>query len=120
VVASATVRNGSGANPNVFTSLTLPQIGSNWITAIDINSTGADASLLQFAAGGPVQVPLGIGELLCAPPFLKPRSVASGAHSIGIPNSPGLIGLTLCVQGAGFELPGTLELYNALDIVIGP
>ena len=116
--ASATPRNGSGVNPNVFTSITDPAIGTTWVSLIDIATTGASLSVVKFALGGAIQLPLSFGELLCAPPLLG-NNTSTGAHGIPIPNDPTLLGLTPCALGIGVFPDLSLELYNVLDLVIG-
>jgi len=120
-LASATVRNCSGANPAGFASLSDPAIGTNWVSTIDITTPGALASVVTLSTGGPL---CGFflngtvhGELEGLPPFLPPN-LGFGAHSIPIPNDAALLGVSVTALGATF-LPGNIALNNAIDLILG-
>jgi len=118
VFATATVRNGSGANPLAFTESSPAVLGTYWNTAVDLG--GAVASLVKISVEGPWPgIPTIFGEVLCAPPFAF-TDVAAGAHAVTIPFDCSLLGQSLWTQAARIRLsPFGLELTNALDVTIG-
>lgn len=120
--ASWTARNGSGVNPNTYTALTNPRIGTNWITTVDIVTPGAFASAVGVVGSGPLQIMTGLGELLIdiSSPFLGGGpNIAAGAHSIFIPNDLGLIGVKLYTQAATIKTGPIIRLQNAIDACLG-
>ena len=118
-MATATARNGSGANLNGFAATTSPVIGSNWVVTVDVTTApGVVASVVAFGAGGPFQIGTSYGELLCLPPFTFSVVGGSGTHSLALPDDCGLVGLTGCFQAATFA-PGDIRLQNALDATFG-
>jgi len=118
VFATATVRNGTGANPLAYTEATPAVLGTYWNTAVDLG--GAVASLVKISVEGPWPgIPTLFGEVLCAPPFAH-TDVAAGAHAVTIPFDCSLLGQSLWTQAARIRLsPFQLELTNALDVTIG-
>ena len=122
VLGMATVRNGLGVNPVSFASVNPPVIGTSWNSTIDIVTPGATASMVGVALGGPwsgVVLSGSIsGEILIQ---LAPEPVvdlAAGAHTLPVPPTCGLIGVSLSTQGLTFA-PGDIRLVNALDLVFG-
>lgn len=124
VIASATPRNGSGVNPNVFTSTSLPLLGSTWTSQIDAASTGATGgnTLLVAYQNSFPGFPTAFGELLVDPTSVllgsSLASVSGGTsdHANLIPASAGNLGLTLSVQTYVIQVR---QLTNALDLVLG-
>lgn len=119
--ASATVRNGVGANPLWFASLTDPEIGTTWISSVDVVAAGASFSFLAATTAAPIGgVFLPQGELLIdiSQPLVAPVNVAAGAHAIPIPLDSNLIGVDVFTQAATFT-PGTIFFTNAIDLVLG-
>ena len=117
VAASATLRNGSGINPLVFSAQNTPIIGSTWLSTIS-DPAPSYTSVMVVGFNGPATGPLiGIGELLLARPIDR-RFMGTGSHSLTIPNSIGLIGRTVITQGATI-VNGVTTLTNAIDLVIG-
>jgi hypothetical protein len=116
-IATAATRNGTGVNPAGFAQVTPAVIGTNWQTTVNLGLTGHGVSLVLLSTNGPTTLPLGAGELLIIPPFIKPASVAFGSHPIALPNDMSLLGVEVNTQGAG-AVPG-LQFYNAIDICIG-
>ncbi len=116
----ATIRNGTGSNPVSFLNVSGPTIGGTWDTTIDIVTPGAVASVVVVVGTGPATIPTPFGELLIdlSAPFLVPPNVAVGVHSINIPNSCSLFGLTVFTQGVTFK-PGDIRFVNALDLTFG-
>ncbi|MEX1025282.1 MAG: hypothetical protein WD226_09410 [Planctomycetota bacterium] len=119
--ATATVRNASGLNPLWYASLTLPRIGTNWIASVNLVPSGAPISIIAGVTSSPAQgVFLPSGELLInlAGPLAVPLNFASGAHALPIPADASLIGITVYTQAAAFA-PGSIQLTNAIDLVLG-
>ncbi len=116
--STSTTRNGTDVNPVSYTQVTPPAIGTNWLLAVDL--AGNTASIVAISLTGPTPGVLlnGAiqGELLGLPPFATDADF--GNHSIPIPGSCSLIGLSFTTLGAVFS-PGTVTLYNAIDIVVG-
>ena len=121
LAGSSLARNGSGANPAIYTALNAPVIGAAWQVAVDVASQGAGTSLVVVGLSdkhqgtflsGTVR-----GEVLCQPPYL-PADVAGGLHGLAIPFDCSLVGRTFCTQAATW-VPGTVQLTNALDARIG-
>jgi hypothetical protein len=124
-VASSSVRNGSGINALAYTELTPSVLGASWDSFIDwtVSTPDGIGTAILIAVGGPLQVNLAIGQLLVAPPILKPADVVTGpipgGHSIPIPADTSLLGLKLYTQGAVIKPGFVLQLCNAIDITLG-
>ena len=124
--ASATSRNGSGTNPNIFTSTSLPVLGTNWTSQNDTGSIGTGGFVFNFVyAGGLSGVPTAFGELLLDPssPWLyTDLGIAVGgiaSHSIAIPNDPIYAGSQAYAQSYINNVPPSGQLTNAIDLVLG-
>ena len=121
--ATVTSRNGSGVNPDVFSTVTLPIIGTNWDTTIDATGGGATGGLTFVVCyNDPITLPTAFGELLVdvTSPFVNfTTSVVIGgssAHSSPIPADNTLIGFTFSCQSF---LNQNGQLTNALDVLVG-
>jgi len=120
--ASATVRNGSGANALCFAALP-PVLGSSWSATVDASGhPGATATAISAYALPSSGTFLAAGELLLnlsSPRYFLSVKPGSGlvVHNGTIPNSASLAGVTASLQG--LILGGGLELCNAVDVVIG-
>ncbi len=123
--SSEVVRVGAPPNPSALLpgQTTGPLIGRTWDPLID-HTSFAPAAVLDFMGvdlGPPINVPLGIGTLLCTPPpsgqifFALPGS----AFAVPVPSDCGLLGLDACAQGGSLGPALQVELANALDLVIG-
>ena len=124
--AAVTPYNGAGGNPVIYTSITLPILGTGWKSDIDGGSIGASG--LSFAVG--YSAPLGgiftaFGELLIdtTSPWLF-TSISGGSsgishHTVNIPNDPALAGLNAYVQGYLNNVGGSSQLTNALHLELG-
>lgn len=131
VGAGLTVYNGSGVNPVGF-SADSAIAGSIWHSTVALGP-GSSGSMLFLGLGGvarPGWMPggaFGRGELLCLPPLVQLDFSGSGNHSVFVPNTPNVIGMTFCAQAAVLRFsPGSgktalvsLELQNALIVTIG-
>ena len=118
--AGSLPRNGSDVNPTGFSERTQSILGTSWETHVDLAASGGSLSfmLLSFTPLSGVQ--LGIGELLCAPPYLETDVVVGGSHSIALPLDLRLLGAELYAQGASVELgPLRVQLQNALELKLG-
>ena len=118
--ANSLSRNGSGVNPATFVEITPAVLGGTWRTTIDIVTPGAVASFIAAVPSGPLAFNTAFGELLIdvSVPFVGGIQPGPGTHAVPVPLACGLIGLRLYTQGATFR-PGTIQLTNALDIVLG-
>ncbi len=102
---SATIYNGGGVNPVVFTSSTLPELGTTWTVQVDTSSgPAATSTYLQGRASSTSGTLFAFGELLIdlSSPFyfasLAPISGGLSTHSFAIPNDPALAGVVAFVQ----------------------
>ena len=124
--ASVTSRNGSGINPNIFTTVTLPILGTSWKSQIDGGSVGASGLSFMVGYSAPISgIFTAFGELLVdtTSPWLF-TSIAGGAggisnHTIVIPNDPTLLGFLAYTQGFLNNVGGSSQLTNGLDLVLG-
>ena len=124
--ASVTTRNGSGINPNIFTTVTLPIIGTTWKSQIDGGSIGASGLSFVIGYSAPISgIFTAFGELLIDPTsawmFTSIAGGSSGisSHNLPIPNDPTLLGLASFTQGYLNSVGTSSQLTNALDLVIG-
>ena len=122
--ASETVRLGTPANPSALLpgATGAPIVGSTWDPVID-HSSFAPAAIFDFlavsATSSNIASPL--GTILCGvSPFLVVSNPSPGSpFAVAIPGDCVNVGLALCTQGASISASGSIELANALDIVIG-
>lgn len=124
ILATEVIRAGTPPNPTVFLQgvSSPPVLGETWDPVVDHASffPSAVIDVMSFSSNGPINIALPSGQLLCAPPFLKPLAVviAGAPFSVSIPSDCGLFGAMLCVQGASYG-GGQLLLTNAIDITLG-
>ena len=121
------MRLGSPANPNVLLpgQTSGPILGGTWDPIID-HTTFATGATLDFLAtqadGMAINVPTGVGTLLCNVPlsadFLFFETPGT-AFSVPIPDACQFAGRSVICQGGSLGGPGGLQLTNALDIVLG-
>ena len=122
--AGLQLRNGSGVNPVIFTSMELPLIGQDWNATVDTSALGG-AGLTQagfFAAGLP-GVLTAFGELLVDPSggalaSTTVFSFGSAIHTLPIPADPSIAGTSLASQVVAI-FGTTRTLTNALDLTLG-
>ncbi|MFT5291985.1 MAG: hypothetical protein ACI8QS_002204 [Planctomycetota bacterium] len=122
--ASVTFRNGSGVNPAVFSTVTLPITGTDWVTSVDAAGAGAAGGLTflfsyQNQLGG---IPSSFGEILVdlssayVDFTFSAVSGGTGTHSSPVPNDPSLIGFAFSSQAFVNQVS---LVTNALDAIIG-
>ena len=125
-VATVTPRNGSGVNPNIFSTVNLPVLGTTWSSQINGGSIGAAGLTFMVGYSAPLNgIITGYGELLVdtTSPWLF-TSIAGGGggisnHAVAIPNDPALLGFLAYTQGFLNNVGGSSQLTNALDLVLG-
>ena len=120
--ASVIKRFGSGTNPDIFNTVTLPVIGTDWVSTIDSGSVGGGALNFVFGYDAPTQLPTAFGELLIDPTsnfFLGDAGINVGGtstHAIPVPLDNSLIGVAVFTQGFVNNPP---LLTNGLDLILG-
>ena len=121
-VASATMNNGTGKNPNTFTALSMPILGSSFDSFI-IGPPETTLTVVAFdAASQPYALPPVVGEMLISITPATIYSYSSALHSAPIPNECALLGLAIAAQGF-YLTPGPTSYsvtgLNRLDLVLG-
>jgi len=129
--ASARPRTGSGGNPSLLRSLSLPVLGTSWTAQLDCSAVGSGVATLDVRGATASGSMTPFGEVLVGGPLLhSERQSLSGApatFTMPIPPSTSLCGLELHVQGlcqgdapAGGKLRWARSLLtNAVDLVLG-
>ena len=125
-LASATSRNGSGVNPDILTSTSLPILGTNWTSEVDAGSVGVGGFVFVFVyAGGLPGTPTAFGELLLDPssPWLfTDLAIAVGGisqHAVAVPADPAFAGGLAFAQAYLNNVAPSGQLTNAIDLVLG-
>jgi len=121
LLAQTTIVNGSGVNPLLFSTITQPVLGSNWLSQVDIS--GYPNSPASVVAASPVPITPVLtwwGEAL-----IDPTAPGYGLdygyslHSIQLPLWPDLAGLTYHTQAGIFLGGGSIVLTNGVDLTFG-
>ena len=125
--AQATWRNGVGTNPDVFTSTSLPVLGTEWTSTVDGGAVGAIGLVLVVGYGGMhpgLWTPY--GELLLDPTsqwaFSSWATLGGGTtthHSVSVPSDPAFLGVRVTAQAMLNNVAGQPRLANAWDLVLG-
>ncbi|MEM7310964.1 MAG: hypothetical protein AAF682_30115 [Planctomycetota bacterium] len=122
VVASTAVRLGTPPNPNAYLPGSQdPLLGTVWDPRVD-HASFLPAAVSDFAgfSATPSNTPLPFGVLLCALPLVGTQIVPAGEpFSFPIPTGCALAGVTLCSQAGSVAADGTIQVTNALDLVLG-
>jgi PKD repeat protein len=126
-VASATPRNGAGMNPNIFTSTSLPVLGSSWGSQVHGSAIGATGFVFVFIyAGGMPGTPTTYGELMLDPASAWLFTSLGGIigtgysyHFVQVPNDPAFYGAEAAAQAYINNVAPSGQLTNAIDLVIG-
>ena len=120
--------NGSGTNPNVFSCVTEPIIGTTWTSTLDGNAVGASSGLVFVFGYQDELIPpitLGVGELLVdvSSPFglLSTGFLIAGTATINesVPNDPTLVSFVLHTQGFFNNVGGSGLLTNGIELTFG-
>ena len=121
VLADAVVVNGTGYNPLIFSEITLPVLGSNWLAVIDMSAYPTSPASIVVASS--VAIPpfmTSWGEALLDPHALgTQQDLGYSLHSIAIPLWPDLAGVIYHTQGAIFLGGGNVVLTNGIDLTLG-
>ena len=129
--ASVRVRNGSGANPTILSTTSMPVLGRGWSAELDCTAFADGLAVLVVRGSATTGWPSAFGEVLVGGGLLGRSCVAySGAKAQftwSIPYDMSLCGLEVHVQGLckcsssrwprSWRLRGGLS--NALDLVLG-
>lgn len=117
----ATVYNGGGGNPLLYSSTTPPTLGTTWNAAVDTASYPGVTSTWVFGYLAPSSGTFWpYGELLVdinSPKAFKSIAPAAGGislHANALPNLPALIGVELFTQG--LLLGGPILLTNGIEL----
>jgi peptidyl-Asp metalloendopeptidase len=123
---SATVRNGSGVNPSIFTSTSVPTLTEDWTTEVDGGSIGAGGFIFVFVYAGSLPgTPTVYGELLLDPSsawLFTDLDIAVGGishHAITMPADPAYAGSEASAQAYLNSVAPSGLLTNAIDIELG-
>ena len=120
VVRLGSPPNSMGLLPGVTSE---PALGRTWDPVVSPSSSALATVLVVSTDATPINVPTPFGVLLCnlPPPGLLLVGTPGVPFAVGVPLDCTLAGVGLCAQGAGILSVGplVLELYNALDVIIG-
>ncbi|MFT5288498.1 MAG: hypothetical protein ACI8QS_000373 [Planctomycetota bacterium] len=124
--AKASTRNGTGINPDVYTTAALPILGSSWASTVDANGIGTVGTFTRafyFAEPLNTGLTIGLGEVLVNPASALQAATDAriqnnglAAHSAAIPSDIALDGLAISVQ---VYIPTGGTLTNAIDLCLG-
>ncbi len=124
-LASVVSENGTGINPDILSTVTLPVLGTQWQSQIDGGSVGASGLTFLVGYSSPFAFVTGIGELLIdVSSSWMMTSISGGgssisSHSVLIPDDPALLGIAAYTQGLLNNLGGSAQLTNALYLILG-
>jgi lysyl endopeptidase len=117
--------DGAGANPEVFTTVTAPQLGTSWISQVDASAFPLAGSTVLVGHPAPADGPqLGFGRIvvdLGTPRLFQlaaPVSAGLSTHTVPLPNDFALAGLVAYTQA--FVLGGGTVATNGLKVVLNP
>ncbi len=124
---SVTYRNGTGVNPEVFESTSLPILGAGWTARVDGGSLGAVGASWVVGYDLPLDpgLPFGVGELLLDPGStwlvgdVEDLTVGIASHHLSIPVDVALVGFRVFTQAFLEDVGGGGRLTNAIDLVLG-
>ena len=131
MAATATTRNGSGRNPMILESDSMPVLGDTWFVTLDCSGTGSGVAVLELRELATSGEFTPFGEVLVDGGLLFRTSRASAGSpsslALPIPHDMNLLGLDVHVQGLCYGLaPPVLKtraagivLSNAVDLVLG-
>ena len=120
--ASATVRNGTGVNPLVLSSVSLARIGKTWQADLDCSGHASAACVLFLFSAPHSGINTAIGQFLLSGTqiFALTKSHTGNIVSFSYPLPPSLAfcGRMGYLQGLILGSPG-IQLTNALDLLVG-
>lgn len=118
--ALSTFFNGSGVNPSLLTSLTLPIVNLPWVAGVSTTFfPGTTFTAVVVSAGVIPPFSTTLGELLVDLSLLvTPIDVAAGIHTFPVPKNLSYVGLTVYAQAAVAHAAG-IDLTNGLKLTIG-
>ena len=120
--ASSTVRVGSGVNPVVLQTLSLPRVARKWTVALDCSGHAPNLGIILLHEESHPGLLTFAGEFLVTGALLgvnaAPHTGNVLTFSTPIAPNAALCGLTGSAQGIVLGAPGP-QLTNALDLVIG-
>jgi lysyl endopeptidase len=126
VNATVSSRNGSGVNPNIFTSTSLPILGTDWSSEVDAGSIGVNGFVFVFVYSGSLPgTPTAFGELLLDPAsswLFTDLGIAFGGisqHAIAVPSDLVYLGNQAYAQSYLNSVAPSGQLTNGLDLVLG-
>ena len=98
-----------------------PALGSTWDPLVDHGSFQPDAVLDLLAIGlVPDNTPSPWGTILCdVPPALLVSATPGSPFSVPVPATCTAVGATAVAQAVSIDALGSIELTNALDLVLG-
>ena len=122
VAPATTIRLGSPLNPNaLITGAVAPWIGAVWDLAVD-HSVFFPTAIMDFLVVSTVQInaPSPFGTLLIDPTLtvFSELLTTPNTFAVPLPYDPAIVGLQLSAQAASLGF-GSIELTNAIDLVIG-
>ena len=130
--ALATVRNGSGLNPTILSSNSLPTIGGTWRASLDCSGYGSGLATVLVCAQPVPGALTPFGEALIGGALVH-RTAQTYQRSVSpftwqIPNDLSLSGVEVHAQGMCRSFAGpfrpklmffSARLSNAVDLVLG-
>jgi len=123
VLATATVRNGSGINDLCYSGAPM-KVGGTWSASVNASGhPGSTFAMIVFYLVPAQGIFVNGSELLINPAtpqmyqLIKPSNGALNLFSQPVPNDPSIIGVPLKTQG--LLLGGGIELCNAVDLKLG-
>ena len=123
--AQSVVRNGSGTNPLVLSSLGAPRIARNWTVQLDCTGYQDSLAIVAMATGGHPGLQTFAGEILFD---FTSEILGAGARdhtgnvlsfTLPVPPNIALCGRTATAQALILGAPGP-HFSNALDLAVGP
>lgn len=120
--ATATFRNGSGANPAALASVSPPRIGRSWKVDLDCTGYANGVAIVILFSGSHPGIPTVNGEFLLSGSQLVLQGRAHTGNVVSftlpLPPSVGLCGRMGHAQGLILGAPGP-QFTNALDLRVG-
>ncbi len=121
------MRGNAGSNPSSYTYLSLPILGTDYLSEVDLAGTTGHAVALLYGDASSATIPLGGGPVMLINPgdplgeLLGPLSDAGSRvpFSVPIPLDLSLAGFPLSTQAVHIGVVRPFALSNALDLILG-